>query len=134
LSPDLYLLDTNTVSYAVKGTYPGVRAKLTEKSADQLAVSAITEAELRFWIANRPKETRVRIVVDDFLGRVSSMPWDSAATQSYAQLKVGCRQSGKALAELDLLIAAHAMALDAILVTHDQAFSNIPGLRTEDWV
>jgi tRNA(fMet)-specific endonuclease VapC len=134
LNSDLYLLDTNTVSYSVKGTYPGVRARLSEKSAEQLAISAITEAELRFWIANRPQETRVRIVVDNFLGRISSMPWDSAVTETYAQLKANSRRTGRALAELDLLIAAHAIALDAILVTHDQAFSQILGLRTEDWV
>ncbi len=134
MTSGLYLLDTNTISYSVKGNYPQVRARISGMIADQLAISAITEAELRFWVASRPEEARVRIIVDNLLSQITSLPWNSALTSTYAQLKASCRQSGIALSELDLLIAAHALALDATLVTHDRAFRHIPGLRTEDWV
>jgi tRNA(fMet)-specific endonuclease VapC len=130
----LYLLDTNTISYSVKGNYPGVRARLLQMPTDQVTISAITEAELRFWVESRSNETRIKILVHDLLDRIASVPWDSSVTQTYAQLKATCKRTGKALAELDMLIAAHAITLDATLVTHDQAFSHIQGLRTEDWV
>lgn len=134
MSLALYLLDTNTASYSIKPGYPGLRAKLDGKLRSQLAISAITEAELRFWIANRPQAANVHILVDAFLRRTKSMPWDSSASIAYAKLRIECKNSGKALAELDMLIAAHAIALQATLVTHDRAFSQIAGLRTEDWV
>jgi tRNA(fMet)-specific endonuclease VapC len=134
MSLPLYLLDTNTASYAIKPGYPGLRAKLGGMLPSQLAISTITEAELRFWIANRPQATNVRILVDAFLSQTRSMPWDSSVTIAYAKLRIDCKHSGKALAELDMLIAAHAIALQATLVTHDKAFSQIADLRTEDWV
>ncbi len=61
------------------------------------------------------------------------MPWDSPASVAYAKLRNDCKQSGKALAELDMLIAAHAIALQATLVTHNKAFSQIADLPTENW-
>ena len=134
MSLPLYLLDTNTASYSLKPGYPGLRAKLDGRLPGQLAISAITEAELRFWIANRPQAANVRILVDAFLNRAQSMPWDSSVTLAYAKLRSDCKNSGKVLAELDMLIAAHAIALQATLVTHDRAFSQIADLRTEDWV
>ena len=134
MSSPLYLLDTNTVSYSIKGGYLGLWSKLQRVPPGQLAVSAITEGELRFWNFLRPQEARTRIHVDEFLSRVPSMPWDSSVTRTYAQLRGDCKLSGRTLAELDMLIAAHALALQAILVTHDRAFSQIVGLRTEDWV
>ena len=134
MSSPPYLLDTSTASYSMKLGYPGLRAKLEGKLPSQLAISAITEAELRFWIANRPEAANVRILVDEFLSLTQSLPWDSSVTLAYAKLRSDCKHSGKALAELDMLIAAHAIALQATLVTHDQAFSQIAGLHTEDWV
>ena len=130
----LFLLDTNTVAYAIKGNRPGVWARLQAIAQGELAISAITEAELRYWIVNRPNEARVPILVEEFLSRIPSLPWDSSVTQTYAKLRADCKKLGKTLAELDLLIAAQAMTLNAILVTHDKAFGQIADLRTEDWV
>jgi tRNA(fMet)-specific endonuclease VapC len=133
ISP-LYLLDTNTVAYAIKGNRPGVWARLQAIAFGKIAISSITEAELRYWIVNRPNEARVPILVEEFLNRVPSLPWDSSVTRTYALLRADCKRMGKALSELDMQIAAHALALDLILVTHDGAFRQVPGLRTEDWV
>jgi tRNA(fMet)-specific endonuclease VapC len=134
LNSRLYLLDTNTVSYSIKGGHPRVWARLQQIPPERVAISAITEAELRYWVVDRPQEANTRVLVDAFLSRVASLPWDSSATRAYAQLRADCKRAGKALAELDMQIAAHAIALQAILVTHDSAFSHISGLLTEDWV
>lgn len=129
-----YLLDTNTVSYFVKGTYPALRANVTAKPLHLLALSAITEAELRYWIANRPQEARLRVLIDDFILRVPALPWDAAAAHIYGELKADLKRLGRPIAELDLLIAAHALAIKATLISHDHVFRQIPHLRTEDWV
>jgi tRNA(fMet)-specific endonuclease VapC len=98
-----------------------------------MAVSAVTEAELLFWIARRPGDARTSVSVRDFLGRVPSLPWDSRAAAVYVVTREVQERTGKPLSTEDLMIAAHALALGLTLVTHDSAFSQVDGLRTEDW-
>ena len=61
--PSLYLLDTNTVSYVIKGSIPRVRARLAKVPVPQVAISLVTEAELRFGIVGRPEAQDIRIAV-----------------------------------------------------------------------
>jgi tRNA(fMet)-specific endonuclease VapC len=131
--PHAYLLDTNIVSYFVRGNYPAVRRHIVRIPIEMLAVSAVTEAELRFWVISRPGSARTRIGVEDFLTRVPSLPWDSGAAQAYAITRDLLKRQGRVLSTQDLMIAAHALSLGLTLVTHDQAFSFVEGLKTEDW-
>ncbi len=129
----LYLLDTNIVSYVLKATPLSIRARFEEKPSDSIAISAITAAELRYWIAKRPAQTRLRFHIEDFLSRVPTLPWDASAAAVHGELKAALFAMGRPLAELDMQIAAHALALDSTLVTHDAAFRQVPNLRTKDW-
>jgi tRNA(fMet)-specific endonuclease VapC len=131
--PPSYMLDTNIVSYFVRGNFPEVRKQIASISLDSLAVSAVTEGELRFWVVSCPGSVRIQVGVEDFLVRVASLPWDSGAAQTYASVRGLLKRKGVVLSAADLMIAAHAIALDLTLVTHDQAFSFVDGLKTEDW-
>jgi len=131
--PISYLLDTNIVSYFVRGNHPAIGKRLDRTPLDELAVSAVTEAELRFWIIHRPPNARIRVGVEDFLMRVRSLPWDSGAAQNCARTRETLKRQGRVLSSEDLMIAAHALSLNLTLVTHDQAFAHVDGLRTEDW-
>ncbi len=131
--PHVYLLDTNIVSYFVRGNYPAVRKRIIRIPASLFAVSAVTEAELRFWVTSRSGSLRIRVGVEDFLSDVSSLPWDSSAAQSYADTRELLKGKGRTLSTADLMIAAHALSLGLTLVTHDSAFSYVDGLKTEDW-
>jgi tRNA(fMet)-specific endonuclease VapC len=131
--PILYLLDTNIVSYFVRGGYPQIAKRLGHTPFDELAVSAVAEAELRFWIIQRPPNARIRVGVEDFLERVRSLPWDSGAAQSCARTREILKRQGRVLSSEDLMIAVHALSLGLTLVTHDSAFSYVEGLKTEDW-
>jgi tRNA(fMet)-specific endonuclease VapC len=131
--PLTHLLDTNIVSYLIRGNYPAVRQHIESVQLESLAVSAVTEAELLFWVLCRPGSPRTRIGVEDFLLRVPSLSWDSHTAQSYAQTRDMLKRRGRVLSTTDLMIAAHALALDLILVTHDQVFAFVDGLKTEDW-
>lgn len=130
---DRYLLDTNTVSFIFKGNFPAVRRRVAEVPFTQLAISTITEGELRFGIARRPGATRLHAVIEDFLLRVSILPWDSEATRHYGALRASLERSGQPMGNLDTMIAAHALAIGATLVTNDRAFSRIKNLKVEDW-
>jgi tRNA(fMet)-specific endonuclease VapC len=129
----LYLLDTNTVSYYVAGNPPQVRERLDSIGRGATTVSTITEAELRYGVARNPNAIRRRKAVESFLGDASILPWDSAAARTYGQLRAEQERKGLPLSVEDLMIAAHALSLGLMLVTHDAAFSFVDGLKTEDW-
>jgi tRNA(fMet)-specific endonuclease VapC len=131
--PPVYLLDTNVVSYFVRGTSAAVRNHLLHTPIESMAVSAVTEAELLFWVARRPGDARTRVSVQDFLGHVPSLAWDSRAAKVYTAAREEQRRKGRPLATEDLMIAAHALSLGMTLVTNDSAFSFVDGLKTEDW-
>jgi tRNA(fMet)-specific endonuclease VapC len=131
--PLAYLLDTNIVSYFVRGTFPAVRSRLAQTPVESMAVSVVTEAELLYWVVGRPMDSRTRVSVHDFLERVSPLPWDSRAAAVYAVTREKQNRSGRPLATEDMMIAAHALSLNLTLVTHDSVFSLVDGLRTEDW-
>jgi tRNA(fMet)-specific endonuclease VapC len=128
-----YLLDTNTVSYILKGNPPRVRLRLGSLPMEQVCISVITEAELRFGVARKPQAKNLRIAVEEFLLRLEVLPWDSQAAQQYAEIRAAVEQSGQPMGNLDLMIAAQALAAGATLVTSDRSFTRIKRLKTEDW-
>jgi tRNA(fMet)-specific endonuclease VapC len=131
--PPLFLLDTNIVSYSVRGDYPEVRQRVLRTPVESLAISSVTEAELLFWVINRPGSTRIRLGVADFLVRVQCIAWGSGAARYCAATRESLRRRGLVMSTEDLMIAAHALSLGLTLVTHDAAFSFVEGLKMEDW-
>ncbi|MGA8527957.1 MAG: type II toxin-antitoxin system VapC family toxin [Candidatus Sulfotelmatobacter sp.] len=128
-----YILDTNTVSYIIKGIFPHVRERLLKVPISEVRISVITEAELRFGLARLPQATKLAIVVEAFLLRVEVLPWDSPAARHYARLRAVLEEQGEPMGNLDLMIAAEALAAGAILVSNDRAFRRVKGLKVEDW-
>ena len=128
-----YLLDTNIASCIIKGNSPAVDRRLVKVAMAELAISAVTEGELRFGAARLPHATRLHNMIEDFFLRVAILPWDSDAAQHYGQLRAALEREGQPVGNLDAMIAAHALALDAILVTNDRAFGRIKKLKVEDW-
>ncbi len=98
-----------------------------------LRVSAIALGELLFGLAKRPEATRLHRAVRELPRRVDVLPWDTAAAECYGPLRAATASLGKVLAPLDLLTAAHALSVGAVLVTNDRAFSMVGALPIEDW-
>jgi len=131
--PVRYLLDTNIASYVIKGKPPHVRENLRRVPMWEVGISAVSEAELRFGAARKIEAVRLQIAVEEFLLRVEILPWDSAAARHYATLRSSLEDSGTPMGNLDMMIAAQALAADATLVTHDRVFHRVKHLRLEDW-
>jgi tRNA(fMet)-specific endonuclease VapC len=131
--PSRYLLDTNTVSYAIKGNVPHVRERLQKVPVSDVAISVITEAELRFGVAKYPDATRLKLIVEEFLSFVDIRSWDSDAARQYATVRAVVEREGRPIGNLDIMIAAHALALGAVLVSRDRVFRRVKGLMIEDW-
>ncbi len=127
-----YMLDTNTVSYLLRA-HPSVTRRVVAVPMTALCISAITEGELLFGLAKRPAAKPLHVAVREFLRRVEVLPWDTAAAEVYGTVRADMAKRGKVLGPLDLLIATHALSVDAILVTNDQAISQMDNLPIEDW-
>jgi tRNA(fMet)-specific endonuclease VapC len=131
--PVRYLLDTNIASYVIKGNVPQVRENLRRVAMSDVGISAVTEAELRFGVARKPQASRLGLAVQEFLVRVEILAWDSPAARHYAIVRSAMEDSGTPMGNLDMMIAAHTLAVDAVLVTHDRVFQRVKHLRLEDW-
>lgn len=129
----MYLLDTDTVSHALRGTLLDDRLGALDPS--EWCISAVTRAELRYGLARRPEATRLARLVEAFLATARCAPWDSAAADRHGPLRASLAAAGASIGAYEEMIAAHALALDAVLVTGNRAhFGRVPGLRIEDWV
>ena len=128
-----YLLDTNTASYVIKGNFPRVRERLLKIPMAEVGISVVTEAELRFGVARLPEATTLKSVVEEFLLRVEILPWNSEAARQYARIRAILEKDASPMGNLDLMIAAQAVAAEVVLVTHDHVFRRVKGLKVEDW-
>ena len=99
----------------------------------EVGISVVTEAELRFGVARKPEAVGLKAAVEEFLLRVEVLPWDSEAAQHYAQIRAALERAGEPMGNLDMMIAAQALAAQAVLVTHDRVFRRLKQLKTEDW-
>jgi tRNA(fMet)-specific endonuclease VapC len=127
-----YLLDTNTVSYLIRG-HETVTRRVVAVPITSLCISAVTEGELLYGLAKRPGAHKLQRAVGELLRRFDVLPWNGDAAQCYGPLRAKLEGGGRGLAPLDLLIAAHAASVEAVLVSSDQAFAQLPGLAVEDW-
>jgi tRNA(fMet)-specific endonuclease VapC len=126
----LLMLDTNAASALVKGQAAQLTAKLR---ASPFCISVITEAELRYGLARRPINARLRRIVEALLAAVDIRPWTTESAERYGPLRAELDAVGKPLAPMDLLIAAQALAEDCTLVTADRTFTQVPDLTVKDW-
>lgn len=132
-----YMLDTNIVSHIIKGNDPVVLKRVTALSMDEVEVSVITEAELMYGLIKHGSPAGLKLRIAEFLIRVNVIPWDSNAALAYGTLRNGCQKQGVTLQhDMDMLIAAHALAQRSILVSRDSVFGRVPpqlGLNVETW-
>jgi tRNA(fMet)-specific endonuclease VapC len=131
----LYMLDTNMVSYIAKGHSKAARTRMLNLEEDEVVcLSVITEAEIRFGLAKRPEAVALGERMEWFLAAVKVLPWGSDEAKAYGALRARLESSGKSLENMDLQIAAHAVATGAVLVTNDKAFAQVDELHaTVNW-
>ena len=127
------MLDTNIVSYLLREQMPDLKSRFLSAPPADVTVSTITEAEVHFGIAKKPGAAKLRHAAENFLAGIAVLPWDSVAARAYGPLRAEQERKGRPLSLEDLMIAAHALSLGLVLITNDQAFRFVEGLKTEDW-
>ena len=131
--PTRFLLDTNTISYAIRGQFPAIRKRLVSTPNREITLSVFTQAELMYGLARNVDSVELRKAVMQFLQEFRVIAWDSDAATAYGALRAAQERKEQRLSQEDLMIASHALSQALILVTNDPAFSFVDGLKTEDW-
>ena len=132
----LYMLDTDTTSYLIKGKSRSVEAKLADLSPEMVCVSVMTRAELLYGLKRLPSEHRLHLLVRQFLKTIRILPWDSEAADWYAEIRHQLTRSGQPIGDVDMMIAAHSLSAGAVLVTNNNKhYDRIEApLILENWV
>src|SRR5262249_6453868 len=127
-----YMLDTDTVSFALRGV-GGVGVRLLSEKPSSVCLSSLTLAELRFG-AERRRSSRLHRLIDDLVAPLVVAPFDVDAANRVGAIAATLAASGTPIGQIDTLIAAHAVALDVTLVTGNvRHFGKVRRLRTESW-
>ena len=130
------LLDTNILSYFIRGRHAELNSRVTEAiERERACVSVIVRAEVRFGQSGMLANDKRRRAIDLLLDQLPALPWTAAAADAYGTLKAQLQSTGRPIGELDTQIAAHALAEGLVLVTHNtRHFERIAGLKLEDWM
>lgn len=131
----LFMLDTDIASYIIKGCSMDVEARLAAIDPSMVCVSAMTRAELLYGLKKLQPAHRLHIGVRLFLKIVRVLPWDGEAADFYAEIRHQLATTGQIIGELDMMIAAHSLAVAAVLVTNNtRHFERIPApLILQNW-
>ena len=127
-----YILGTDISSYLIRGDHETVTKKFSELY-DSCAISSITAAELQYG-ARKRNNKQLTQKVKAFCDLVEIIPWDEDAAKAYAKLRVELETSGTPIGNMDMLIAASALARKAVLVTNNtEHFSRVKDLKLGNW-
>ncbi|WP_341714963.1 type II toxin-antitoxin system VapC family toxin [Limnobacter sp.] len=126
-------LDTNICSYILRRHPAEMIERFASLEKSQLWLSAIVAAELRFGAA-KLASPRFQAAIEAWLAGFEVLPWPVDAAHHYAQIRSKLERAGKPVGGMDLLIAAHAMAEDSVVITNNaREFHRVPRLAVEEW-
>lgn len=134
--PILYLLDTNICVYTMNQHPEQVIRKVTDvtEAGHMLGITTVTLHELWFGVHNSGRIAFNTRRLQDLVNALDVYPFDDAAAEVSAELRAGLKAKGTPIGGYDVMIAGHALSLDAVLVTNNtREFSRVTGLRLEDW-
>lgn len=115
----LYLLDTDIASYIINSRSPLAASRFDTIPPSQLAVSAVTKAELLYGMRRVPAHHRLQTAIPDFLRIIRVLAWEPEAAEYYADVRHQLTSIGQLIGEMDMMIASHALALGATLVSNN---------------
>ena len=128
------LLDTNICIYIIKRRPPAVLERFLAYQVGDIGISSVTLAELSYGVAKSAHREKNASALEEFVIPLEILPFDEQAALVYGEIRAALEKAGTPVGSMDMLIAAHAVALDVPLVTNNlREFSRVPGLSVLDW-
>ena len=129
-----FLLDTSICIELIRGRAPVVLARFRHRKIGTIGISAITLAELRYGVAKSSDPPQNTVALAHFCAPLEIFPFEHEVASIYGDIRAALERAGTPIGPLDTLIAAHALALGAAVVTNNEReFRRVPGLRVENW-
>jgi tRNA(fMet)-specific endonuclease VapC len=130
------MLDTDTCIFLMRGASKKLEAMVQSVPLQQQVMSAVTFAELTYGVqaSATAKRKQNQITLDSLALHLAVLDWPQTAAKNYAEIRADLKKRGAQLGAADLMIAAHAIAIDAIVVTNNvKDFGRVKGLEVENW-
>jgi tRNA(fMet)-specific endonuclease VapC len=129
-----YLLDTNVCVDYLNGRFPSVTDRIRQSSPQDLCISSIVAAELRYGADRSSSQHRNHRRLDLLTAEIACVDFDLQAASAYGRVRAELEARGSPIGANDMLIAAHALALGVVLVTDNlREFERVEGLEVESW-
>ena len=129
-----YLLDTNICIYIIKKKPKNVIERFRQTSISDIGVSSITLSELEYGVVKSAKPGQNKLALAQFMAPIDIYAYDDVAAQHYGKIRARLEKQGTPIGALDMLIAAHALALDSVLITNNESeFKRVSKLKIENW-
>ena len=129
-----FMLDTNICIYIIKRKPSDVIERFLQTEISKIGISTVTLSELLYGVSKSSKPEQNRIALTQFIAPLEILPYSDEAAQYYGDLRAHLEKHGTPIGPLDMLIAAHALAIDGTLVTNNEReFSRIPNLKIDNW-
>jgi tRNA(fMet)-specific endonuclease VapC len=129
-----YLLDTNVCVDYLTGRYPSVRSRLQAESPADVCTSSIVAAELRYGADRSRKPAANHAALDRLFAALNTADFDSVAARAYGRIRATLERAGGPIGPNDMLIAAHALALDLVLVSDNEGeMARVDDLIVVNW-
>ena len=130
-----YLLDTNICIALIRQKPAALIQRLTSHQPGDAGISSITLAELSHGVEKSARPEQNMSALEQFLLPLDLADFDLNAALAYGKIRADLERTGQLIGSMDMLIAAHAVSLDAIMVTNNmQGFQRVKGLFVEDWL
>lgn len=132
---DLYMLDTDTCAFVLRRSSDSLLKRIQMVPVLQQVMSVVTYAELLYGVQASSRKKANQAAVDALARHLAVLEWPQEAARYYAQIRADLKKRGSMIGGNDLLIAAHARSLGAIVVTNNtKDFARVKGLRVENWM
>ena len=136
MTGQLFMLDTDTCIFLMRGESPALAARVQSVPLQQQVMSAVTFAELAYGVqaSAAAKRKQNQSVLDSLVLHLAVLDWPQDAAKHYAEIRTDLKKRVAQLGAADLMIAAHARAMGAIVVTNNvKDFDRVKGLEVENW-
>ena len=129
-----YMLDTNICIYIIKQKPQNIIRRFREAKISEIGVSSITLSELEYGVMKSAKPEQNKLALAQFMAPIEIPAYDDAAAQHYGEIRAYLERQGTPIGSLDMLIAAHALSLNSLLITNNETeFKRVSNLKIKNW-